>query len=72
MRNAIRLVLLLAFALAASWAPTPKPAQALPVCEGFDALPCNSPGRRIFCVWLDGSGGGLCVCNSETLHWECL
>lgn len=69
MKKVVRLALLLALTFLAAWSSTPKPAYALPLCDGLDGHRCSVPGKTLTCI----SQGGVGACNCDRVEriWEC-
>ncbi len=71
MNKAVRLALLLSLIALTSWISMPKAAYALPVCNNINGRACLTPNKTWQCTWIGGGGEGVCICDSETLTWDC-
>jgi hypothetical protein len=68
MSKTIRFTLMLALTALAGWTSTPRPAHALPTCSSINGRSCFVANRSTQC---NGGGAGFCICDSETLTWDC-
>ena len=71
MSKSVRLALLLALTALAAWTSMPKAAYALAVCDNVNGRACFQANRTLQCTWSGGGGVGICICDADSLTWDC-